>query len=184
MSPQAREHSLDELARGLASGGVTRGKAIRLIGAALLGGTLASFGIGGVAAADDECKPTGKKCKKDKQCCSGKCEGGTCAAACGSNGATCTEGTQCCSGNCKGDMCVESCIPPNAIPCDTGSAGACPPQPGCGGCVREHSTGVRYCASLRPTLGCTTSCDCPTGQFCSQFSSTGSTNGTFCAVAC
>jgi hypothetical protein len=180
----AKDSVFDDLARGLADGSLTRGKALRLMGAAVVGSTLGSFGIGGVALADDECKPTGKKCRKNKQCCSGNCEGGTCAAACGSNGATCTEGTQCCSGFCKGGMCVESCIPPNAIPCDTGGAGVCPPQPGCGGCVPEHSTGVGYCASLRPTLGCTTSCDCPTGQFCSQFSSTGSTNGTFCAVAC
>jgi hypothetical protein len=43
-------------------------------------------------------------------------------------GSPCTSGTQCCSGNCKGGMCVESCIPPNAIPCDTGGAGACPPN--------------------------------------------------------
>src|SRR5215218_6285749 len=124
----AREESFfDELARGLADGSVTRGRALRLMGAALVGGALASLGIG-EAGADELCKPEGKKCRKDKQCCSGKCEGGTCAAACGSNGATCTEGTQCCSGNCKGGMCVESCIPPNAIPCDTGGSGACPPN--------------------------------------------------------
>jgi hypothetical protein len=38
MSPEARERSFDELARGLASGSVTRGKALRLLGAALVGG--------------------------------------------------------------------------------------------------------------------------------------------------
>jgi hypothetical protein len=38
MSPEARERSFDELARGLASGNVTRGKALRLLGAALVGG--------------------------------------------------------------------------------------------------------------------------------------------------
>jgi hypothetical protein len=71
-----RDSSFDELARGLASGSISRGKAIRLMGAALLGGTLAS--MPGVALADDECKRTGKKCKKNKQCCSGNCSGGTC----------------------------------------------------------------------------------------------------------
>jgi len=184
MPPQARDHSFDELARGLASGSISRGKALRLMGAALVGGAMGSVGMHEASADPPGCKRNGKACKKGTQCCSGNCSGGICAAACGATGATCTEGSTCCSGFCKGGMCVESCIPPNAIPCDTGSAGACPPQPGCGGCVREHSTGVGYCASLRPTLGCTTSCDCPTGQFCSQFSSTGSTNGTFCAVAC
>src|SRR5215216_1297671 len=43
MSPEARDQSFDELTRGLASGNISRGKALRLMGAALLGGTLASF---------------------------------------------------------------------------------------------------------------------------------------------
>ena len=50
MSPEARERSFDELARGLASGSISRGKALKLMGAALLGGTLASFPGGAWAA--------------------------------------------------------------------------------------------------------------------------------------
>src|SRR5215208_8392491 len=69
--------SFDELAIGLSSGSVSRRKALKLMGAALLGGALGS--LGGVAAADD-CKRAGKACKKNKQCCSGNCSGGTCAA--------------------------------------------------------------------------------------------------------
>ena len=38
MPPQAREHSFDELAIGLASGSISRGKALKLMGAALVGG--------------------------------------------------------------------------------------------------------------------------------------------------
>jgi hypothetical protein len=64
MARETSESSFDELARGLASGNITRGKVLKLMGAALLGGTLTSFGVGGVALADDECKPTGKKCRK------------------------------------------------------------------------------------------------------------------------
>jgi hypothetical protein len=41
MSPEARERSFDELASGLASGTLSRGKALRLMGAALVGGLLA-----------------------------------------------------------------------------------------------------------------------------------------------
>jgi hypothetical protein len=93
MSPEARDHSFDELAIGLASGSISRGKALRLMGAAVLGGALASLGIGGVAVADPGgCKRGGKPCKKDTQCCSGNCgEGGTCgcfpadAARCAAN---------------------------------------------------------------------------------------------------
>jgi hypothetical protein len=36
MSPEAREHSFDELAKGLATGTLSRGKAIRWMGGALL----------------------------------------------------------------------------------------------------------------------------------------------------
>jgi hypothetical protein len=46
------EHSFDELARGLASGTLSRRKALRLMGAALVGSALAS--IPGVALAADE----------------------------------------------------------------------------------------------------------------------------------
>jgi hypothetical protein len=50
--PMARENGFfDDLARGLADGSITRGKALRLMGAALVGGALASVGIGEAAAA-------------------------------------------------------------------------------------------------------------------------------------
>ena len=116
MSPEARERSFDDLARGLASGEVSRGKALRLMGAALVGGALAS--LGGVALADDECKPTGKKCRKNHQCCSGTC-GASSRTCClpefnpagGIPFSSCTSGTQCCSGNClhlgsRGTVCA------------------------------------------------------------------------------
>jgi len=66
MSPQAREHSFDELARGLASGSISRGRALRLMGAALVGGTLGSLGIRGATAdqgdqgENEECKAAGR----------------------------------------------------------------------------------------------------------------------------
>jgi hypothetical protein len=164
MSPEARDHSFDELTRGLASGSISRGKALRLMGAALVGGALASVGIGEASA--DDCKRNGKRCKKDKQCCSGNCEGGTCAAACTSNSGSCTSGSECCSGNCKSGTCVESCIPPNAITCDGTDPDTCPGgiNRGCT-CSREASGGA-YCATVGTNTPCTTSCDCPTGQFC------------------
>ena len=102
MSPEARERSFDALATGLASGSISRGKAIKLMGAALVGGTLASLGIGGVAAAaeddqgeNEECKRNGKKCKRSNQCCSGNCVNGTCGA-CPPGSTLC--GTTCCPG--------------------------------------------------------------------------------------
>ena len=50
MSPEARERSFDELAMGLASGSISRGKALRLMGAAVVGGALGSLGIREAAA--------------------------------------------------------------------------------------------------------------------------------------
>jgi hypothetical protein len=81
MARGTTESSFDELASGLASGSLTRGKALRLMGAALLGGTLTSFGMGEAGAEPPGCKRNGKKCKKDSQCCSGACVGGTCQPA-------------------------------------------------------------------------------------------------------
>jgi hypothetical protein len=50
MSQQTTNRYFDELASGLASGSISRGRALRLMGAALLGGTLASFPGGAWAA--------------------------------------------------------------------------------------------------------------------------------------
>ena len=159
----AKESFFDDLARGMADGSITRGKALKLMGAAVVGGTLTSFGVGGVAVADNECKPNGKKCRKDKQCCSGKCSGGVCAPACGSNGAVCASGTECCSGNCKDSVCVESCIPPNAIPCDPSNPESCGGAP----CFCERATeGGGYCQTDGSSTFCRSSCDCPAGQYC------------------
>ena len=52
--------SFDELAKGLASGEVSRGKALRLMGAALVGGALASIPRAAVAVA---------ACKGPSACC-------------------------------------------------------------------------------------------------------------------
>jgi len=53
MAQQKMENTFDQLAKGLSSGEVSRGKALRLMGAALVGGVLAS--IPRVAAAQQVC---------------------------------------------------------------------------------------------------------------------------------
>jgi hypothetical protein len=92
MSPEARERSFDELARGLASGSISRGRALRLMGAALVGGSLAS--IPGIAWAKP--KPAGGKCNHNHQCESGNCSGGICQFPVCQNPLDCTESTDCC----------------------------------------------------------------------------------------
>jgi len=68
--------AFDELAVGLSSGTLSRGKALKLMGAALVGSALAS--IPGIAGAAPKPKPAGKKCKSDSQCLSGVCVSGVC----------------------------------------------------------------------------------------------------------
>jgi len=70
VSEDTSNHSFDELAKGLATGTLSRGKAIRLVGGALLGAALGSFP--GVAWADD-CRRLGRECRRDSQCCSKNC---------------------------------------------------------------------------------------------------------------
>ena len=70
-----RDGSLDELAKGLAIGTLSRRKALRMMSAVLVGAAL-TF-VPGVAWAKP--KP-GKKCKRDTQCPTGQsCVGGTCS---------------------------------------------------------------------------------------------------------
>src|SRR5918995_503304 len=70
VSQQTTNRSFDELAKGLATGTLSRGKAIRWMGGALLGAALAS--VPGVAWADD-CRRLGRECRRDSQCCSRNC---------------------------------------------------------------------------------------------------------------
>jgi Dickkopf N-terminal cysteine-rich region len=177
MARETRESSFDELARGLASGSVSRAKALRLMGAALVGGTLGSLGIG-EAAADNLCKPLDKKCRKDAQCCTGlSCQNGTCAP-CTSNGGTCSANDQCCSRNCSNGFCCPSGrvgLSNGTCAKLCGSLQDCPP--GCVGCfIPIGGAPPAFCGSGEvPESSCTSDDDCPRGQFCG----TGA-----CIVAC
>src|SRR5215216_4529605 len=113
----AREEGFfDELARGLADGSLTRGKALRLMGAALVGGTLGSLGIREAAGDPPGCKREGKHCTRTDQCCGSLvCASGTCQTQtttptpttsttttpmCLPGDAPCTANEECCSKQC------------------------------------------------------------------------------------
>jgi hypothetical protein len=144
------ERSLDDLARGLATGTLSRGKAIRWMGGALLGAALAS--VPGVAWADS-CSRLGRECRRDSQCCSRNCvrrgddkvcgcpEGRTrcndrCVNLetnenhCGSCSNRCAEGEECVDGECCGG-CVSnggSCAADSeccSSICDSGTCAEC-----------------------------------------------------------
>src|SRR5215213_4455284 len=117
--------SFDELAKGLANGTLSRGKAIRLVGGALLGAALGS--IPGVAWADD-CRRLGRECRRDSQCCSKNCVRRGDDKVCG-----CPEGKTACNDRCVNlqrnenhcGECFNRC--PEGQECVDGVCGGTPP---------------------------------------------------------
>ncbi len=87
--------SFDDLAKGLATGTLSRGKALRMVGAALVGVTLAS--IPGAAWA--ACKQPFSKCTANTQCCSRRCirnpKGSGKICGCPTGKTLCPAGNQC-----------------------------------------------------------------------------------------
>jgi hypothetical protein len=177
----AKDGFFDDLARGLVDGTLTRGKALRLMGAALVGGTLGSLGMGEASA--DECKRNGKACKKDKQCCSGKCEGNICVAACPSGQVLCggncvsnrcltgqTFNTTTCQCECPSgqEVCGGSCVSSSCPTGQTLNTSTC--QCEAVVCVEGTTTGCGTCVSNEPGAG-NRACICQnlpggTGQIC------------------
>ena len=116
MNEERRASSFDELARGLASGEVSRRKAFRLLGGALLGGTLAS--IPGAAWATHRGRPHGPPsatCPNQGemlvcQCPSGQelC-GGACVPSCGTGFQRDQTSCTCVQATCGPDNCDRGC---------------------------------------------------------------------------
>jgi hypothetical protein len=177
----------DELTRGLASGTLSRRKALKLMGVALLGGTLAS--IPGIAWGA-KLKPGGARCKRNEQCASGQCVVGVCAAtACG----VCPEPCVCvtdlrtgdqtciqdavrieprCNACLRGEVCVASSNPGEVgcgAPCPITPCGVCP-EPCV--CVTDLRTGVQACGqdSGRVEADCNA---CLEGEVCVASSNPG-----------
>jgi hypothetical protein len=188
------ELSLDELAKGLASGTLSRGKALRWMGGALLGAALAS--VPGVAWAND-CRRLGRQCRRDSQCCSNNCisQGDVKVCACPEGKTACNErcvnlernDNHCgeCFNRCDEDVeCVEgvcggSSLCPPREECDALSA--CGPDGSC--CCYLSTEGPVLCSSECVTCdgyqACTSTAECPAGFFCSR-----SCCGLFCFPIC
>jgi hypothetical protein len=126
MARETTESSFDELARGLASGSISRGRALKLFA-----GTAIAALIPSRALADDDCvrvchvpfdRQT-EECdfaKAETRCvsrirlrvhlanhpcdCRGRCR--NCLTSCLPNGGTCTTNGQCCSENCVNGTCA------------------------------------------------------------------------------
>lgn len=128
--------SFDEVAKGLASGTVSRGRALRLLGGAVLGGLLTT--IPGVAGAE-KCKPLGHKCATDVECCSRQCiknpqgQGKIC-------GSVCTPGQPCGTNSTSGACICSVTVDGNTV------------------CIENAFVGCNAC--------CTADSQCPTGTVC------------------
>ncbi len=161
--PEARtgEHSFDELAKGLAADTLTRGRILKLVGAAFLGGVISAT-FPGVAQARRRrhrsaclfCDPASPTCPSG--CCQTITTGiGCCVSSCPS-GQACVNGTCCPSGR----ACPNACCPPNQC-CGT-DGNCCPPGNNC--C---SSISAQLCCPAEPNAAgqgcCLLGCLCHPG---------------------
>jgi hypothetical protein len=163
-----RDGSLDELAKGLATGTLSRGRALRMLGAALVGGAFAS--IPGAAWA--ACKQPFHKCTANSQCCSRQCiknpQGNGKICGCPTGKTLCPAGNQCVTCSNTGEVvnlttCKCEC-PSGTVLCNN----ACVSNVCSGGrvfnqatCKCECLTGQEVCSG---TNTCVPSCDPTTGE--------------------
>jgi len=168
----AREGSIfDELARGLADGSVTRGKALKLMGSAFLGAALAS--VPGVAWAacptgqtrcgercvdlqtnERHCGSCRNRCGSAQTCCQGRCINlKRSERHCGSCFNRCPEGSECVDGVCQcpsgttlcGGACVSNVCPQgqdfNPSACQCEAVTICPDTCCCSCTYEDSATG-------------------------------------------
>jgi hypothetical protein len=119
LNPTRVDHSLDDLARGLASDTISRGKALRWMGIALVGAALAVVpGVAWAAACpqgqtrcnnkcvnlktnERHCGSCFNRCGSNQTCCKGRCVNlQRNERHCGSCSNRCAEGQECCDGTC------------------------------------------------------------------------------------
>ena len=105
MTEETRESSFDELAKGLASGEVSRRKALRMMGAALFGSALASIPGVALAAKGGGGNPAHGACPAGTTNCQGKCvDLQTNQNNCGQCRRVCSQGQICQGGTCLADL--------------------------------------------------------------------------------
>jgi hypothetical protein len=125
-----RERSFDTLTRGLANGSISRRKALRVLGASLVGSVLAA--IPGAAIAKPPpgtCLKEGKPCKTNTDCCSQNCETrkgklvcGPALQCTGSGQGNCPQpANQCLQVLCANGFCGAAQAKPNGTGCNDGN---------------------------------------------------------------
>jgi hypothetical protein len=91
----ANQERFDEVAHNLATGRISRGRALRVLAATALGAVLGGTGtLAGAGPAEAACARVGRRCRKSRDCCSG--------ARCTRSGVcVCREGYTNCDGRCR-----------------------------------------------------------------------------------
>ena len=128
---QTRDHSFDELARGLANRSLSRGDALKRVGAAIVGGLLASIpgaalAQGGRSSGAQGCPYPGQvkvkgqcQCPSGQEICGGSCVSTSCPGDQTFNPATCA--CECPPKTCSGEQildqstCTCGCPPGNTL---------------------------------------------------------------------
>jgi hypothetical protein len=178
----------DEWAKDLARLTTRRGVLKGLTGSAA-GSLLALVGLGSAVA--DVCKPTGKECKRDGQCCSGSCVPPTHSQSTAGSGSVCCAAGQiqyptgvCCtpttcaalgkncgeiSDGCGGTLNCGTCSAPQSCG-GGGAANACGCTPTT--CAAQHAT----CGSISDGCGGDLTCGtCPAAPVCQTATCSGGT---------
>ena len=146
MSQGTTNRTFDELASGLASGTLSRGKALRLLGAALVGGLLPfTPKVAEAAVGRHRCDSAGE-CPKGGSCCAGTCCEGE--VSCLPASPVCGKGrvaTICADTEEFGTTCVAGCG--FTVPC--GTTADCEANPLSSGmvCVTPLGGGTSFCLS-------------------------------------
>ena len=110
------EHSFDELAMAMADGTLSRSRALKLVGAAVLGGALSFFALP-ADEAEARRRRRRKRRRRRRRCLT---SGANCEAVCpGGVLRTCA---RCCTGRCNA---VDRCCRPTGSPCDLADPGIC-----------------------------------------------------------
>ena len=128
--------SFDVVAKSFVTSSPRR-TAARLLAGGALSAALARLGLGEVATeAAATCRAIGKKCRRNRECCSKLCKRGTCR--CRREGTSCTSYETCCSGSCDFLIDGGTCAPCRGQPCTA-------ERPCCGGqtCTNGYCGGCR-----------------------------------------
>jgi|SRR5215211_1454405 len=187
LNPTSVEHSLDDVARGLASGAISRGKALRWMGGALVGAAVASIpGVAWAAPGENSacahfCRDTFPPGPERAECISAAAQGQGLCFECGPKATDTTRvlcGQVCCA---SGETCsatgqcsapISACSEP--VPsqpseiCGRSPSGT--PEEGRDCVCRALAEGGGFCGtgagSECSSKGCNSNAECPAGTVC------------------